>query len=254
MFEIKHIDIRLPIAKKPWSQKDQSLESGCRKALYDFDMVPKNGKIAIALSGGKDSLSLLYLLHEIKGRGFADFELFAIHVTGAFTCGAGVSLDLIRSICRELNVPFILKTANQNPDTLACYSCSRVRRSLLFEGAKECEAHTIAFGHHQDDHTETLLMNLFHKGEFEGIQAKIHMEKYQMTIIRPLFYIQEEAIVGFAKRHGFARITCQCPVGQNSLRKKTKGLISEIERHYPNLKTNLVQACENYATNKALKA
>ncbi len=134
---------------------------------------------------------------------------------------------------------FISCESKQEREKLECYSCSRERRALIFDAAKGFGARTVAFGHHRDDNAQTLLMNLLHKGEFAGMLPKVPMHDYGVTIIRPLIYVSEEEIVEFAKMHGFARIVCQCPVGQNSMRKRTKELIASLEREFPNARENL---------------
>lgn len=229
----------------------KKLESTCRKALFDFDLCPKSGKIAIALSGGKDSLTLLILLKAISGRGFPDFDLHAFHVSGEFSCGAGLNLDWLKNFCKELSVPLTVLESTQKLETLECYRCSRERRKLLFDAAKEKGFETVAFGHHRDDNGETLLMNLLHKGEFAGMLPKVKMHRYDVTIIRPLIYIGEEPIRTFSKQQGFARITCRCPVGQNSMRKKMDELIDQIEPLYPNIRENLSSASLKYGSDKA---
>src|SRR5690606_21094687 len=207
-------------------------------------------KIAIALSGGKDSLSLLYLLHAIRGRGFPLFKIYAIHVEGEFSCGAGIDGGFLQAICRELEVPFIPCHSTQKREDLECYRCSRERRRLIFEAAKQVGATTIAFGHHRDDSAQTLLLNLLHKAEFAANLPKVKMHDYGVTIIRPLIYIDEASIREFAKQYGFARISCQCPVGQNSKRKTVDLLLKEIEEHFPNARSNLARAGLLYGSDK----
>lgn len=243
--------MNLPIARPPWTTLGKRLESTLRKALFDFKMLNGVSKLAIALSGGKDSLTLLFLLKAIKGRGFPDFDLYAIHVSGEFSCGAGVDRDYLGAICEELGVDFITRSSTQKLETLECYSCSRERRRLLFEAAKNVGAHTIAFGHHRDDQAQTVLMNLLHKAEFAGNLPKIHMQEYGVTIIRPLIYIAEQDIRTFAQQQGFARIMCRCPVGQNSMRKQTDQLLKEIEAVFPNARENIAKAGLVYGSQKA---
>lgn len=240
-----------PVARPPWTTLGKRLESTLRKALFDFEMLKGVKKIAIALSGGKDSLTLLFLLKAISGRGFPELEIHAVHVSGEFSCGAGVNEDYLKSICDELNVNFMTRTSSQKLETLECYSCSRERRRLLFDAAKSVGAETIAFGHHRDDQAQTVLMNLLHKAEFAGNLPKIFMQDYGVTIIRPLIYIAEEDIRNFAKQQGFARIMCRCPVGQHSLRKKTDQLLTEIEAIFPNARENIAKAGLVYGSQKA---
>lgn len=242
----------VPLAKPPWTRLGKKLESMCRKALFDFSLVQDTKKIAVALSGGKDSLTLLFLLHAISGKGFPDFTLHAIHVTGEFSCGAGLAEGYLRKICEAMNISYTCVESTQKREELECYSCSRERRRLLFDAAKKEGISVIAFGHHRDDNIQTLLMNLLHKAEFAGNLPKIPMHDYGVTIIRPLLYIPEKDIKEFAKQYGFARITCQCPVGQTSLRKKTDALLTLIEEKFPNARENLSQACLEYGSNKAL--
>lgn len=249
----KNLNLHFPIACPPWTKLGRKLESMCRKALYEFELLNGVKKLAVALSGGKDSLTLLYLLKAISGRGFADFELYAIHVGGAYSCGAGVSEGFLRGICQELDIPLLCCESTQEREKLECYSCSRDRRTLIFEAAKNVGATTVAFGHHRDDSAQTVLMNLFHKGEFAGMLPKVPMHDYGVTIIRPLIYISEEEIKEFAKMYNFTRMVCQCPVGQDSKRKRTKDLIAEITKEFPNATENLSSASLQYGSQKALK-
>jgi tRNA 2-thiocytidine biosynthesis protein TtcA len=239
-----------PAARPPWSGVGVELESACRKAIYDFALLEGIEKFAIALSGGKDSLSLLFLLHSLRGRGFPMFELTAIHVRGEFSCGAGVDEGFLQGICTELGVPMIVRTAAKKEE---CYSCSRERRKLIFDAAKECGITTIAFGHHRDDSAQTLLLNLLHKAECASMLPKIPMLRYGVTIIRPLIYAAEETIREFARQYHFHRITCQCPIGQNSKRRDVERIIKNMEEHFPHARSNLAQAALEYGSDKALK-
>lgn len=241
----------LPIARSPWTTLGKRLESTFRRALFDFEMLKDVSKLAIALSGGKDSLTLLFLLKAIAGRGFPKLDFYAIHVSGEFSCGAGVDEDYLRKICESFEIQFIRCESSQKLETLECYSCSRERRRLIFDAAKNVGATTIAFGHHRDDHAQTVLMNLLHKAEFAGNLPKIRMHDYGVTIIRPLIYIAERDIRTFAQQQGFARIVCRCPVGQNSMRKQVDQLLTEIEYIFPNARENIAKAGLIYGSQKA---
>ena len=241
------------IARPPWSRLGKRLESAVRKALFDFKLLEGVSKLGVALSGGKDSLTLLFLLKAILGRGFPPLELYAFHVSGAFSCGAGVNLAYLQGVCRELDVPLITRETTQTLEELECYSCSRTRRTLLFDAAKSVGVNTLAFGHHRDDNAQTLLMNLLHKGEFAGILPKIQMHEYGITLIRPLIYIAEQEIKTFAEQHAFKRITCRCPVGQTSMRRKVEELLEQIEQLYPEARSNIAQAALVYGSDKANK-
>jgi len=242
----------IPLALPPWTALGKELESKLRKALFDFSLLDKGiERVAVALSGGKDSLALLFLLHAVRGRGFPHFEIHAVHVDGEFSCGAGVDASFLGAICRELGVNFIIRSSTQKREDLECYRCSRERRKLIFEAAKEVGAKVVAFGHHRDDSAQTLLLNLLHKGEFAANLPKVEMFDYGVTIIRPLIYIDEASIREFAKHYGFARISCQCPVGQNSKRKTVDQMIKEMEEHFPHARSNLARAGLLYGSTKA---
>lgn len=243
--------MQITVPQPPWTTLGKKLESTFRKALFDFEMLKGVSKLAIALSGGKDSLTLLFMMKAISGRGFPPLELHAIHVGGEFSCGAGVNEDYLRSICNALDINFMSCESSQKLETLECYSCSRERRRLLFDAAKSVGAETIAFGHHQDDNAQTVLMNLLHKGEFAGNLPKIHMQDYGVTIIRPLIYIAEKDIRTFAQQQGFSRIMCRCPVGQHSMRKQVDVLLEEIQALFPHARENIARAGLVYGSQKA---
>lgn len=240
----------LSVPCPPWSRLGKKIESMTRKALYEHQLWDEKG-IAVALSGGKDSLTLLAMLAAINGKGFPKVPLYAIHVSGEFSCGAGVNEDFLRALCRGWGVELIIRESHQKLETLECYSCSRERRKLLFDGAKEVGITTIAFGHHRDDSAQTLLMNLLHKAEFAALLPKLEMVDYGVTLIRPLLYVSEQEIRTFAQQEGFARIVCQCPVGQDSLRRQTEDLLRHIEEVFPNARANIAKGGRVYGSDKA---
>lgn len=227
---------------------EKKIDSLVRKALYEFDLLGLKSsmpnqeepvKIAVALSGGKDSITMLQMLLRISGRGFPPFELFPIYVAGEFSCGPGITEGYLKNLCCEWGLNLEVAESTQTLDTLECYSCSRERRSLIFSRAKKLGAKLIAFGHHKDDMIETLLLNLLHKAEFAAMLPKVDMRFYEIDIIRPLYFVSEAEIASYAQKEGFARITCQCPVGQKSKRKEVKTILSRLEDSFPNVKENL---------------
>ena len=227
------------------------LESLCRKAIKEFNLLEGAKHLGVALSGGKDSLTLLVLLHAINGHGFTPFNLTAFHVQGAFSCGPSITGPFLKKFCADLEVPLIICQTDQALKKLECYSCSRTRRKLIFDAAKSHGVTTVAFGHHRDDSLQTLLMNTLHKAEFAANLPKVFMHHYNITIIRPLIHISEKDIFSFAKERGFARITCQCPVGQNSKRKQAEHLLKEMEAVFPNSRSNLAKLSLALGSDKA---
>lgn len=244
-------ELKLAVARPPWPGLGRQIESLVRKALWEQQLLPEDGKLAIALSGGKDSLTLLFMLAAISGRGIPELDLSAIHVAGAYSCGASVDNAYLRGICQELGVRYVQCESEQELERLECYSCSRERRRLIFDAAKELGARCVAFGHHRDDSAQTLLMNLLHKGEFATMLPKLEMLHYGVSIIRPLVMVSEEQIRSFAEQQRFVRVRCRCPVGANSMRKRVDQLLSEIEELYPHARANLSRAGLIYGSDKA---
>lgn len=220
----------------------KKIEKLIRKAILSFNLIPKDQKIAIALSGGKDSLTLLDLLSKIQGKGFAKFDLKAFHVRGTYSCGASQSLKSIEQFCSSREVDLTVLEQIQKREQLKCYPCSRQRRSLLFRAAKTEGYNTIAFGHHKQDHLETLMMNVFNKGEFLGLKPKLNMTHYEQTIIRPLIYVEEHHVVKYAQDQKFLPQVCQCPVGQTSHRREVKNFMQSLKNVFPYAEERLFEA------------
>jgi tRNA 2-thiocytidine biosynthesis protein TtcA len=242
------------LPKHPWVQCGKEIETLCRKALYDFQMLENQDSIAIALSGGKDSLTLLFMLAQIAGRGFPQAKLHAIHVFGDFSCGAEVSQNYLSAICGGLNIDLtVVQPPPGQEKKLDCYPCSRRRRKLIFEEAKRLGCKKIAFGHHRDDNIQTLLLNLCQKGEFAPMLPKIKMYRYGITIIRPLIYVCQKDIMQFAAHYEFLRARCNCPMGGQSQRKKTDDLLVQMEKIFPHVRSNLALAGLLYGSDKAAK-
>lgn len=233
----------------PWTKSGKRVESLIRKALYTYAMLEKHTHIAVALSGGKDSLSLLLMLKAISGRGFPELTLHAIHIGGKYSCGAAVSGNYLSSICDKIQVPLISIPSPYETENPECYTCSRIRRRLLFDAAKSVGATAVAFGHHRDDVIQTALMNLLHKAEFAGMLPVVDMVNFGITILRPLIFIPEDLIRKFAKESGFARITCRCPV--ISLRTKTEEALKTLETIFPQARHNIALAVRESGLIKA---
>lgn len=242
--------MNISIPKAPWEKNGRMIESLFRKALFDFKLI-ESDSIAVALSGGKDSLTLLFMLAHISGRGFPKLKIHAIHVDGEFSCGAGININYLKDLCKELDVKLIICKSSIKLENLECYSCSRERRKLIFNEAKKIGISTVAFGHHRDDNVQTLLLNLLQKGEFKGMLPKIKMYKFGITIIRPLIYIKENDIKTFANFYEFSRIRCNCPKGSVSNRKVVDNLLNYMEEIFPKTRTNLAISAHLYGSDKA---
>jgi tRNA 2-thiocytidine biosynthesis protein TtcA len=243
------MNLKSSIALPPWTKLGKKLESSCRKAIYDFKMIEDLPSIAVALSGGKDSLTLLYLLNAIRGKGLPLFTIHGIYVKNDFIDDDDTFL---KDICNQIDVNLVIKKA-QHLDKIDCYACSRIRRRIIFDTAKELNTNTIAFGHHKDDSIQTLLLNLLQKGEFEAILPKIKMHDFDVTIIRPLHYIYEKDIINFAKTYNFYNKKHLCPLEKTSKRVVVAKIINDMEKEFPNTRNNLSIASLIYGSKKALK-
>lgn len=240
------------IEKQIPTRLEKRIESLVRKALYTHK-IGFCSPIAVALSGGKDSLTMLYFLMKIKGYGIPDLQVHALYVDGQFSCGPAITKKHLETFCNQLDVPLHVLLPEKELANLECYSCSRQRRTLLFKKAKELGCKEIAFGHHKDDTLESLLLNLLQKGEFGSSLPKVPMHDYGITIVRPLYYVLEAEILTFAQQKGFFRLTCQCPVGATSRRRDAKHLLQALVEEFPNTKANLFHALLQYGSDKSLK-
>jgi tRNA 2-thiocytidine biosynthesis protein TtcA len=236
----------------PFTHLGQKIESAIRKALYEYAIIEENQKIGVALSGGKDSLTLLFMMHALNNRGFPPFQLHAFHAYGQFSCGASIDTEYLGNICKQLEIPFTAVKQEKELKILSCYPCSRLRRTCLFKAAKQEGVNTLLFGHHRDDHAQTVLLNLLHRGEFAGNLPKVFMENYDITIARPLIYVAEQDIIQFARQNHFERVVCRCPVGQTSKRRVVENILKDLEEQFPHVRENLASAAHIWGSKKGL--
>lgn len=237
------------LEKKSWPKVGRKIESSVRKAIADFNLFEDDAPVLVALSGGKDSITLLLMLAAISGRGIPPLKIYAAHISSEEVCGQNLPTDSIKELCNRLNIKLIIRSSKKIRH-LGCYACSRIRRRALFDIAKELNIKKVAFGHQRDDNIETLLLNLFQKGEFKAILAKLQMYQYDIEIIRPLIYVKEEDIKNFVKNFPFPKKE-DCLYPKNSKREYVKELIKNIEKGFPNIKKNLSTSAFLYGSKKA---
>ena len=216
------------------------------KAISAYNLIGEGDKILVAVSGGKDSLTLLSLLKAIQGWAPVKFELMAAHISTDFHCGSCVHNSVLTDFFEELGVKYFFgeaKVLDENGKT-NCFWCSWNKRKSLFEIAEANGCGKVAFGHHKDDIAETILMNMLYNGEISGMNPKQEMFGGKITIIRPLCFVEERFVTEYAKEAGFPQQMCQCPYGENSKRKYVKNFIrdAEIEAPKANIKTNIMKS------------
>ncbi len=225
----------------------QKLLSKTRQAINDFNMIEENDKIAVGLSGGKDSVTLLHILKNFQKFSPVKFELIAI------TLNPGdVDNGPLHTLCKEIDVPFyeiqtdiakiVFDIRNEkNP----CSLCAKLRRGALNDAAKKLGCTKVALGHHKDDAVETFVMTMFYEGRINCFSPKSYMEKYNLTIIRPMVYIDEYMIKKAVKDYSYPIIINPCPADGHTKRQDVKELIKNLNGDFPNLKEKLFSALNN---------
>jgi len=210
----------------------------------DYNLIEDKDKILVAVSGGKDSMTLLKLLKERRRWAPIDFDIIAVHIETDYRCGACVHTQILKKAFKELGVKYVfkkIKVLDKNKKT-SCFWCSWNRRKALFKLADKLGCRKIAFGHHKDDIIETTLLNLFFQGEFSTMNPCQEMFGGKIVIIRPLCYVEEGSIRKFAEECGFPKQMCRCPNSHKSNRKYVKGLLRDIRKRSPNVKTNIFRS------------
>jgi tRNA 2-thiocytidine biosynthesis protein TtcA len=219
------------------------------KAIGDFQLIEDGDRILVALSGGKDSWSLLYLLNELRLRAPVQYHLTAVTVdpgTGAFDFGSvseRLAKDGFESRIIPGNILQIIKS-HLSVGTSPCSFCARLRRGVLYSFAASGNWNKIALGHHLDDFIETLLMNMFFNGSLKGMSPILHADDGKNTVIRPLVYVREDWTTEFARYLGVPIVNCACPFqGEiESKRHYVKKKIHELEQDIPDVKTNILSS------------
>lgn len=213
------------------------------KAIFDYNMVEENDRILIAVSGGKDSLSMLDLMTRKQKSLNIRFSLFAVHVNFK---NISDNPKYLEDIFVKYNIKYCIHDAvlpEKNDAKLSdCFWCSWNRRRIIFELAKKYNCRKVAFAHHMDDIVETFLMNIFFYGEISTMPPKLSMFEGEIHIIRPLVYVPEKVIAEYARLMNFPVRTCRCPYFEISRRKWTEELIKVIEKKCPQVKINLLRS------------
>ncbi|UCE17976.1 MAG: hypothetical protein JSV84_14080 [Gemmatimonadota bacterium] len=221
------------------------------KALRHYHLIDNGDRILVAVSGGKDSLTLLRLLQLDQGKIPVSFDLVAVHVESDFRCAGCVHKEILRKLFKSVNIEFSFEQIRMTLDkdgkrrTPNCFWCSWNRRKALFLAAQRLGCNKVAFGHHADDVAETTLLNLFFHGRLETMEPKVLFFKGKITVIRPLVFVPEREILRFAKESGFPSQLCQCPNNLTSKRARMKEILKSIEKECPKAKVNLYKAVEN---------
>ncbi|MBN1793974.1 MAG: hypothetical protein JW844_03325 [Candidatus Omnitrophica bacterium] len=218
------------------------------QAMTDFAMLDEGDRILVAISGGKDSLTLLKVLKARQKRVPIRHEIIALHVLSNYTCGGADNEEDLRQFCRGIDVEYHMAPLNISLDMgqkkigLNCFWCSWNRKKVLFEWADRLGCKKVALGHHKDDIIETTLMNLLFQGEISTMVPKQSFFDGRILIIRPLCYVEEDMIRAYARASGFVDSFCNCPAGRQSNRKRIRDIIEHMKRICPGVKNNIFYA------------
>jgi tRNA 2-thiocytidine biosynthesis protein TtcA len=230
----------------------RSIKHGVGRAIADFDLIREGDRIAVGVSGGKDSYTLLHILEEMRRRAPVHYELMAFTIDSGYP---GFRHDIIAEHLAdhgfrhhvEKTVHYDIIKAKRRPDSSYCSICARLKRGTLYSLAREHGCNKLALGHHLDDFIETLLLNQFFVGSLKAMAPGMLADDGLTTVIRPLVYVEEKLIIPFSRANRFPVVCCCCPVcgSADMQRRRMKELLSTLEKDNPFVKRSLLSALAN---------
>lgn len=227
----------------------QQVLSLVRKAVDDYGMINEGDKIAVGVSGGKDSLTLLMALSNLRRFYPKHFELYAITVDLGFN---NLNLDSIVEFCKELDVPYeIVKTDiakivfEDRKESNPCALCAKMRKGALNDAMKAKGINKIAYAHHKDDVVDTMMMSLIFEGRFHTFSPVTYLDRTELYVIRPLMYMNEADVIGFVNKNNIPVVKSPCPADKVTKREYVKDLLKEINRDNPGVKNRMFTAISN---------
>lgn len=228
----------------------QQVLSYVRKAVDDYHMIADGDKIAVGISGGKDSLTLLYALHGLRRFYPQKFDIHAVTVDLGF---GNLDLSRIESICAdELQIPYtIVKTDiadiifEQRKESNPCSLCAKMRKGALNEAIKKEGCNKVAYAHHKDDVVETMLMSLIYEGRFHTFSPVTYLDRMDLTVIRPLMYMNEADVIGFVNKNQVPVVKSPCPADGYTKREYVKQLLKKLNQENPGVKERMFTAIQD---------
>ena len=220
-----------------------------RRCIEDYNMISPGDRIAVGVSGGKDSLALLAVLAELRSFHSSPFEIEAITID----MGLGMDYSEIRTMCENLNVSYTVIETQIAPiifdyrkEKNPCSMCSKMRRGALNQALLDRGLNKLALGHHFDDAVETFMMSLLFEGRISCFQPVTDLDRTGIVQIRPMLYVHEQSVDNFAIRQGLPVIKNRCPVDKQTKREEVKKLIYNLGATYPELKERIFGAMQRF--------
>ncbi len=227
----------------------QKLIGLVRRCVEDYNMIDAGDRIAVGVSGGKDSLALLVFLAELRKYHSQPFSVEAITID----MGLGMDYSEIRALCEKLDVPFTLVETQIGPivfdyrrEKNPCSMCSKMRRGALNQALLDRGLNKLALGHHYDDAVETFLMSLLYEGRISCFQPVTNLDRSGVIQIRPMLYLHEKTIDNFVRRMELPVLQNRCPVDKHTKREEIKALIYDLSATYPDLKDRIFGAMQRF--------
>lgn len=217
-----------------------------RKAIDNYEMIQDGDKIAVALSGGKDSITMLMAFKNLQRFYPKKFDIIAVTINPGF---ANFDVAFLENLCKNLEVPFIVEDGHMQEivfdirnEKNPCSLCANIRRGMLNSIAIREGCNKIAVGHNEDDVLETFLMNLFYAGSINTFAPMSYMDRSKITLIRPLIYAPEKDIKSFVKRNNIQVMPKACPMDGYSKREDMKQFLFNMQKDIPHIRANLYGA------------
>lgn len=227
-----------------------------RAAIDKYKMIAENDKIAVCVSGGKDSVFLLYALSVIKRYYPIKFDIVAISVDPGFN-NTQTNFSVVENLCKELDIKYFVKRTQLatiifdiRKEKHPCSLCARMRRGILHNMALKLNCNKIALGHSLDDATETFIMNLFDCGNIGCFAPVTYLSRKNIHMIRPLIFCNESQIKKFINQNKLPIIQSNCPVNGFTNRQKAKQLIESLKTQYPDLDKKIIGAMKRFNVDK----
>jgi len=237
--------------------RDKAVRRPVGRAIHHYHMIADGDRIAVGLSGGKDSLTLMWVLHERLSRIPIHYSLVAIHIDLGFE---GTQAPRIEAYCKEMGyncrveyTDYGTRSHSEENRENPCFLCARLRRKRLFEMADELGCNKLALGHNMDDIIETLFLNMCYSGEISTMVPCQPFFKGKLVVIRPLAHVDERGIGRFAQDHGFPDFTNPCPTAKTSKRREIKKMLNSLYETNHKIKGNIFRSMSRIKPDYLLK-